>query len=179
MDLPSTPSNILWIALKDLAGFGISDYRTIVTYSKPTKKKAYAALTVFHSFAIIFFIATGLWWVPALWYASLVTSFIMFFRLRLWLEHHGTDYTHRLKLNRWQGALLAPHLSWHHWEHHYWPSIPYYNLPQLRAMIPEVPVMTLGELLSFYKSCGRIDGGAALKPSSRKEAGGVQNPAFN
>ena len=55
---------------------------------------------------------------------------MMSFRLRLWLEHQGTPETHRLHLNFWQAALLAPHNSWLHWEHHTWPTIPYHRLAE-------------------------------------------------
>lgn len=178
-DLPATLIDVLKVAAKDLLGFGISDYKTIVVYSKPTRQRSYLPLAAFHILGSAGFVAAGLWWVPALWYLCLPTSFIMFFRLRLWLEHHGTDYTHRLKLNWWQGALLAPHLSWHHWEHHYWPSIPYYHLAGLRKLVPDVPVMSLGELIAFYRDCAEVRGGTALKALEREQASGVQNPAFN
>jgi fatty acid desaturase len=82
----------------------------------------------------------GLWWVAALWYGSLVTAFMMFFRLRLWLEHQGSDLAHRLDLNPWEGALLAPHLAWHHWEHHQFPAVPYWKLPALRRLVPDQPL---------------------------------------
>ena len=51
--------------------------------------------------------ACGGWEAAAVWYFSLPTSFMMFFRLRLWLEHQGTGDTQRLELTPLQGALLA------------------------------------------------------------------------
>jgi len=175
-DLPAQTKDVIKLAAKDLIGFGIPDYKVIFLYSKPTTQKAYIPLAAFHLTGSIAFIATGLWWVPALWYTCLLTSFIMFFRLRLWLEHHGTEYTHRLYLNWWQGPLLAPHLSWHHWEHHYWPSIPYYNLSKLRKLITTVPVMSLNELIKFYEDTPTIQGGTALKDNVREAP--AQNPAL-
>ena len=78
---------------------------------------------------------------------------MMFFRLRLWLEHQGSDLAHRLDLKPWEAALLAPHLSWHHWEHHQWPAVPYWRLPELRRLIPDQPLLTLSSLIKFYRSC--------------------------
>jgi hypothetical protein len=71
----------------------------IVTFSKPPRKADYLGLSAFHISANALLLLSGLWWVAALWYGSLVTSFMMFFRLRLWLEHQGSDLAHRLDLN--------------------------------------------------------------------------------
>ena len=86
-------------------------------------------------------------------FGALVTAFMMFFRLRLWLEHQGSDLAHRLDLKPSEAALLAPHLSWHHWEDHQWPAVPYWKLPELRRLIPDQPLVTLPSLIKFYKAC--------------------------
>jgi hypothetical protein len=108
-------------------GYSISDFWIIVTFSKPPLKSDYVGLAAFHLASNALLFSAGLWWVSALWSGSLVTVFMMFFRLRLWLEHQGSDLANRLDLRPWEAALLAPHLSWHHWEHHQWPAVPYWN----------------------------------------------------
>lgn len=177
-DLPKSPINVIQLALLDLIGNGIPDYKVIFQYSKATKFRSYLYLVGSHLLFNIMCLAAGLWWVPLLWYVCLLSSFIMFFRIRLWLEHHGTDTTHRLHLNKLQGALFAPHMSWHHWEHHNWPSVPYYHLASLRKLVDYEKVISLGELIQYYKTCSDIPAGTALKQSSRK-VGLKNNPAYS
>ncbi len=163
-DLPARLGDVLGLAARDLIGGGLTDYRIIFEYSKPSHKRSYVALAAWHLAFTGALVWLGLWWVPVLWYVSILTSFIMYFRLRMWIEHQGTDTTQRLQLNWWQGPLLAPHLSWHHWEHHFWPSIPYSRLPEIRRLIPGVPTKTLAELIRHFESCAEIKSGTALKP---------------
>lgn len=164
-DLPAKPLTILKYAALDFIGNSVPDYIIIVTYSKPDRKHSYVPLVLMHLVFMGGFVAAGLWLVPLLWYVSLTTTFMMFFRLRLWLEHQGTSETHRLYLNRLEAALLAPHYGWMHWEHHNWPGIPYHRLPVLRKYATHVPVMTLRELLAFFASSASIHSGEVLRKS--------------
>jgi fatty acid desaturase len=152
-DLPAPLTRILLYAAKDLAGYSIPDFWIIVRFSKPPRKADYLGLAAFHLAANALLLWAGLWWVSALWYGSLVTAFMMFFRLRLWIEHQGSDLAHRLDLKPWEAALLAPHLAWHHWEHHQWPAVPYWKLPALRRLVPGEPLVTLSSLIKFYRAC--------------------------
>ena len=84
-DLPATPWTVLRYALKDLIGYSLADYSIIVRFSKPQRKREYLpASFLFHIAATIsrfcWRLAPGRW--PAAWYFSLVTSLMMFFRLR-------------------------------------------------------------------------------------------------
>ena len=176
-NLPKNVFDVLKMAALDLVGNGIPDYKVIFMYSKPTDKKEYYYLFGCHAVVSSILVASGLWWVPAIWYFSLPTAFIMFFRIRLWLEHHGTDTTHRLHLNPIQGALFAPHLSWHHWEHHNWPSVPYHNLPALRELISGKEIMSLSDLIAYYQNCEEIPAGKALKETVRN-TNNTKNPAY-
>jgi fatty acid desaturase len=162
-DLPNTPSRIMRYALWDLIGFSLADYLIIVRFSKPARRREYAALVLFHLMAAAVLIACGGWKAAALWYYALPTSFMMFFRLRLWLEHQGTGNTQRLALNRWQGAILAPHNAWHHWEHHKYPTIPYHRLPAARRRLDGPAVLTLPQLVSAFIDARPIASGAALQ----------------
>ena len=87
----------------------------------------------------------------------------MFFRLRLWLEHQGTDDTQRLTLNGWQGALLSPHDAWHHWEHHRYPTVPYHRLARARQLLRGPAVLTLRDLVSDFAGMKPIASGTPLK----------------
>jgi fatty acid desaturase len=170
-DLPATPWTVLRYALKDLIGYSVADYSIIVRFSKPQSKREYLPLALLHLAAISGLLALGGWPMAAAWYFSLVTSFMMFFRLRLWLEHQGTDDTQRLSLTWWQAALLAPHNAWHHWEHHKYPTIPYHRLPQARQRLSGPAILTLRDLISALASTDAIPSGTALKAAG--ETGGL------
>ena len=75
------------------------------------------------------------------------TTFWAVFRLRVYMEHVGTDETHRVHLSLFQRALFAPHNIWIHWEHHTHPSVPYWALPEVRRHYTHVPILTYNELL--------------------------------
>lgn len=170
-DLPATPWTVLRYALKDLIGYSLADYSIIVRFSKPQRKREYLPLALFHIAAISILLAFGAWPMAAAWYFSLVTSFMMFFRLRLWLEHQGTDDTQRLSLTWWQGMLLSPHNAWHHWEHHKYPTIPYHRLPQARRRLLFGPaILTLRDLISALASTRAIPSGTALKTGARTDS---------
>ena len=161
-DLPATPWTVLRYALKDLIGYSLADYSIIVRFSKPQRNREYLPLALFHIAAVSGLLAFG-GWPMAAWYFSLVTSFMMFFRLRLWLEHQGTDDTQRLALTWWQAALLSPHNAWHHWEHHKYPTIPYHRLPQARHRLNGPAILTLRGLIRALACTDAIPSGTALK----------------
>ena len=162
-DLPATRWTVLRYALKDLVGYSLADYVIIVRFSKPQSKHEYLPLALFHVVVVSLLLASGGWPMAAAWYFSLVTSFMMFFRLRLWLEHQGTDDTQRLALTPWQAEILSPHNAWHHWEHHKYPTIPYNRLPEARQRLSGPAILTLRDLAGALASTRYIPSGAALK----------------
>ncbi len=174
-DLPAGPQTVLRYALMDLIGYSIADYIIIVRFSKPHSRREYAPLVLFHVVTAGGLAAIGGWLAAAVWYAALVTSFMMFFRLRLWLEHQGTGDTQRITLTWWQEALLAPHKAWHHWEHHKYPTIPYHRLPQARRLISGPAVLTLGGLVRSLQNARPTASGTAM--NTRKEVANDLSPA--
>ncbi len=178
-DLPITLRKVMKLATLDLVGYSLSDYIMIVMFAQPDKKRSYLALAAFHVTFITASILCGLWWVPALWYGALTTTFMMFFRLRTWLEHQGSDDTHILHLNLLEGIILSPHNAWYHYEHHHWPNVSYSLLPKLRKLTLEKPAMSLRELLIFYKNASRIPSGTALKRSDTQSSPANTNLSGN
>jgi fatty acid desaturase len=176
-DLPATPWTVLRYALMDLVGHSLADYLIIVRFSAPQRRRDCMPLALFHIAAISLLVWLDCWPIAAVWYFSLVTSFMMFFRLRLWLEHQGTDDTQRLALAPWQGAILSPHDAWHHWEHHRYPAIPYHKLAQARQLLDGPPILTLGDLMAVFASARRIPSGTPL--SSAAESGGEKMPMIS
>lgn len=166
-DLPSKPITVIKYALMDLVGFSLLDYWIIISYSKPDNPKQYIPLIFWHIIVAGGLVFAGFWLAPVLWYAGLATSFMMFFRLRLWLEHQGTLETHRLKLNFWEGAIFAPHNSWMHWEHHNWPSISFNKIPELRKHLKGTEIISLPELLCLYSSSKYIASGQPVSEEMR------------
>jgi fatty acid desaturase len=162
-DLPARPRTILRYALMDLIGFSFADYIIIVRFSKPQSRRDYLPLALFHIAGTSLLLWLGCWPMAAAWYFSLVTSFMMFFRLRLWLEHQGTGDTQRLALTRFQGAILSPHNAWHHWEHHKYPTIPYHKLPQARQHLRGPAILTLRDLVTTLGKCEEVASGVPLR----------------
>lgn len=167
-DLPVTVRKVLRYAAMDMVGYSLSDYLMIVAFARPDHKRSYIALGLFHIAFIGISLLLGAWWLPLMWYGSLMTSFMMFFRLRTWLEHQGTDDTHRLHLNRLE-RILSPHNAWYHYEHHHWPAVPYYRLPELRQLIKDPPVISLKELMRRYKEAAKVRSGQPLKIQKNKK----------
>ena len=161
-DLPATPRTVLRYALMDLIGYSVADYIIIVRFSKPQSRRDYAPLALFHIGALSLLLWAGGWPIAAAWYFSLVTSFMMFFRLRLWLEHQGTGDTQRLALTWREGAILSPHNAWHHWEHHKYPTIPYHKLPQARQLLDGPAILTLRDLVATFARARPIPSGTPL-----------------
>jgi len=167
-DLPAKRRTVLRYALMDLIGYSVADYSIIVRFSKPQSRHEYLPLAVVHVAFISVLLILGGWPMAAAWYFSLVTSFMMFFRLRLWLEHQGTDDTQRVSLTWWQAALLSPHNAWHHWEHHKYPTIPYHRLPQARQRLTGPAILTLSDLIAALASADATPSGTALKAVAQR-----------
>ncbi len=162
-DLPITIPKILKYGFYDIFGFSITDYFGIILNSKPNKNYHYIFITILNVVFTVTFVLLELMVIPILWYTSLITTFMMFFRFRTWLEHQGTDDTHRLKLNWLEGAMLAPHGVWHHYEHHLCSVIPCYNLKYIREYITGKEIITLKDLFQIFEKSYYIKSGSATK----------------
>ncbi|QQR39890.1 fatty acid desaturase family protein [Devosia rhizoryzae] len=101
-----------------------------------------------------FYVAMAAWftvlgiWTDVLlyWFVPYLTAFFLFMHVRSVAEHFGNmDYSHELGGTRsvlphlWERVFFAPHNVNHHLEHHLYPSVPFYNLPQLHAVLMENP----------------------------------------
>jgi fatty acid desaturase len=167
-DLPITFRKIMAYAALDTVGYSVSDYLMIVRSAKPDSRLVYIPMALMHLAFIGVCVAAGQSWVPVLWYSSLPTSFMGYFRIRTWLEHQGSDGTHRLTLTRLQSAVFAPHDSWYHHEHHTYPTVPHRRLGRVRQMTPGEPVITMADLMKKYRAAAAIRSGTPLKVSPRE-----------
>ncbi|HEX5717824.1 MAG TPA: fatty acid desaturase [Thermoanaerobaculia bacterium] len=146
----------------DLAGLGALEMYRIFRFTQPRTWRAAAGPLALHGAVLLACGLAGAWWIPALWWGAGFTSFAAVWRFRCWMEHLGTEDTHRLHLTPLQAWLFAPRNIWLHWEHHHWPGVPYWNLPALRKLTPGEPVVRLGELFRYYERCARIASGAPI-----------------
>jgi fatty acid desaturase len=71
------------------------------------------------------------------WLIPLATSFMLFLYIRSVAEHFAVEYEHVLNQTRtviapyWERWLFAPHGVNYHLEHHLYPSVPFFRLPEL------------------------------------------------
>jgi fatty acid desaturase len=164
-DVPKHTRTIAARFLKDMAGFGALD--TMRYWFWPRNFREVVGPVLVLGLATVILAFTGTLWVLGLWVAAYLTAFPAFYRLRGWLEHVGTEGTHRLHLPGWLAWLIAPHNVFMHWEHHEWPAVPYWNLPRVRALNASVPILGLRALFRFYRDCPAVKSGVA----TRDEAG--------
>ena len=146
--LPQSRAEIMGRFLLDMVGFGV--YEVAKAYWLLGKTCARS------------WVGPACWWVVVggllylahlefaivIWFAALTTSFWGFFRLRTWIEHVGTDTTHRLRANWWQRLLITPHGSWSHYEHHDYPAVPFWRRHALRPS--NAPTVTMQELFASF-----------------------------
>ena len=105
-----------------------------------------ARLSFYVTMAVLFTVL-GIWTdVLLYWFVPYLTAFFLFMHIRSVAEHFGSmDYSHELGGTRsvlpyfWERAFFAPHNVNHHLEHHLYPSVPFYNLPQLHAVLMDNP----------------------------------------
>ncbi len=166
--LPVTRQKIaLWFGL-DMIGLGIPDlirFQRAVFPDRPWRH--WGPLAWYAVFASLT-IWLDCFWVFGVWTWSLLTAFWAIFRFRTWYEHVGLEQagqegTHRFSANPVVRFLFFPHNTHCHYEHHRWPSVPYYNLPALRDLVKERPVLTSNEVFVRFEQCDGRVGEAQLR----------------
>jgi hypothetical protein len=110
----------------------------------------------------------GQWWVIIVWYLGTAMVFWPTFRLRIWTEHVGTDEAHRITAPWYIRFWLLPHNTFCHYEHHYYPQVPCWNLLKLRRMMGNVPeVIPISAIFPKLEQAPRIHSGEPM-PSLQK-----------
>ncbi|MEL6715919.1 MAG: fatty acid desaturase [Planctomycetota bacterium] len=151
--LPRTPygapfrSGSPWRAsLASLVGGALPEFVAFARFTRAHTLREAAPAVVVNGGVWVAGIATGHLVVPLLWSVSGVTSLFLFSRLRTFGEHVGSDWTHRIAAPTWLRWLSHPHHVDHHWEHHLWPSVPSFRLPEVRATVEGPAVVPLTEM---------------------------------
>lgn len=131
--LPLKPWRLIGWILADLLGGGVPHIGMAVYLTRPVSWKDALGPILFWTLILTICFFLKVIWIPILWFACLLTTFWISFRLRIWTEHVGTSETHRLSAALWQRFLFLPHGTWHHYEHHLYPKVPFWSLAKIRA----------------------------------------------
>ncbi|HEY4125023.1 MAG TPA: fatty acid desaturase [Rhizomicrobium sp.] len=178
-DLPATPGHIVRLALTGLFGEGSDDQIYFIVYvmARDNLRDKAAPVLVWGAIGLVLWHFNA-WWVAALWFSALATSFGAVFRLRVWTEHVGTAGVHRISARWIYRVLFVPHNTWCHFEHHRFPSVPFWNLPKARALDTATPVGTLEALFSSYAGYDVVPSGEIAKGGGRSEGCGLRRRAL-
>lgn len=148
-NFPKSPFALFCLLLRDLLGlriayllFRIRQYGGKGTAAPglmgPTRLLLYAlGVLIFFVRPDLFRLFLMYWLVPALTWVGLITH------LRIIGEHYALPRTHFLNktrttlANRWERLFVAPNNIHFHLEHHLYPSVPWYHLPDLHHALME------------------------------------------
>lgn len=185
-------------AVLNLLGYlvGVStvrDFRKALARIKADEKSTpgYVALRIgFYVAVITVLTLTGSWTGFLLyWVVPYATFFFMFMYIRSVAEHFGStmDYSHDLTATRtvipffWERWFFAPHHMNYHIEHHLYPSVPHYRLPELSQALMSNPDyaatahVTQGYVTGLWEE---LVGRKARKQAKRETVGnGAVQPA--
>ncbi len=156
---PMPPARLAWLLGKDLLGFGLlrmlGTLKRIVASDSGAKAKRERSASdraldrtriVFYAALIVILTVTGGWRGFALyWLVPLFTWLSMVTRLRGIAEHWGLGgrVGTRTTLCSWlEGFLLAPHNIGYHADHHLFPAVRFYALPELHRVLAGRGVFT-------------------------------------
>ncbi|QDU41809.1 Fatty acid desaturase [Symmachiella dynata] len=151
-EFPKTRWALAKLLARDLCGGGFLDMLKAIGDLSSQKPKADEAKPrpwgklCYYVLLATAVTVTGMW-VPVLllWYLPAFTILPVILRLRSIAEHFGLEGEHDLNMSRNFAAgpverlLFAPHNVGYHLDHHLFPSVPYYNLPQLHAALLKHP----------------------------------------
>lgn len=128
-ELPLTRKRIVKYAIEDLLGLHTPElFKAFKLIKRPTwvdwlSAVVYGSVSILLVYLFPFIIC---------YHIAIFTSFWFAFRLRIWTEHVGSEWTHRPNPTWWQKWLFMPWGSEYHYEHHEHPSVPFNKLHNFR-----------------------------------------------
>ena len=154
-EFPKSRAALAWMLAKIALGANLFwMIKLIVKGGQPeAATKASRSTKVFKAGRLFYYIAAialltyfGLWIEFLLfWIVPLVTWLQVIFRVRSIAEHFGLEYDHTYTEarttypNLFDRLFIASKNVWYHLDHHLYPSVPFYNLPDLHAELNELP----------------------------------------
>jgi fatty acid desaturase len=148
--VPFTFPQRVWVVTLNLLGYvvAVNSLRDLaqilprVSAAKQTGRYKLARLGYYLAVAVLITLL-GAWKGFLLyWVVPYLTLFFLFLYVRSVAEHFGSmDYDEELGSTRtvmpyfWERFFFAPHNINYHLEHHLFPGVPFYHLPELRAAL--------------------------------------------
>ena len=146
---PKTKAGLFFILLR--LALGMNAFwmvKLILTGGRPkgaTKAKIntrnFVLARVMYYVALVAVLTYFGWWMQyfMFWIVPMFTWLQVVLRIRSIAEHFGLDYDHTFTNARttypsaFDRVFIASKNVWYHLDHHLYPSIPFYNLPELHA----------------------------------------------
>lgn len=150
-ELPLPRRKVRGAFLCALVGSGIPELIAFASLARPRNWKEIAGPVSFWIIALSLMFSTHTLWIAAVWLLCNLTSYWAVFRIRIYTEHIAIEGTHRTSAKWWQRFLFLPNNIGYHYEHHKWPSIPYWNLPRVRKLDSSTPVLSLEQLFNRFQ----------------------------
>ena len=154
--VPMGKHHILVTFVKDILCLGILDALKMkkASYLKHTDRKLnpddrFGPLA-WYGVGTVSLVSFDLAWIIPVWLYALLGPAWAFSRLRLWSEHVGTTGTHRISASWWQRFFFLPHNTWCHYEHHLHGNISWSNLPSVRKLYSDVPVIPVSQVFHEF-----------------------------
>lgn len=161
--LPATPEGVARAFGGDLIGGGAAHLVAAGGLTRPVSAREALGMLALWLGALGVAWRLGALWVPLLWVAAIGTVFWSGVRLRIFTEHLGSADTHRISVPAWFAQLIMPHDIGLHWEHHHFPTVPFWNLSRLRGALPAggdvPPPRPLWQLLRAFFSAPPLASG--------------------
>ena len=162
--LPASPLRVALGFGGDFVLGGIPHLAYATHMTRPVRTWEVVMLGVFWAAVLAVFYLIGALWIPALFVFSIATVFWSGVRLRIWTEHTGTRGTHRITMPGLFAHVIMPHNIGLHWEHHLYPTVPFFNLGKLREAIDRTGVATavvpLHQLVAAFFRAKAVQSGA-------------------
>ena len=153
-EFPITRARLFCTFLKDLtAASAFTMIKILFTVSAKTASARKSATSPIPAWARPFFylaiigssIALGFWKpLLLLWLIPYLTTFNFFLHVRSVAEHFATENENPLNITRttiaawWEKPFFPKNINYHI-EHHLYPSVPFYHLPELHQILMEQP----------------------------------------
>ncbi|HUH73271.1 MAG TPA: fatty acid desaturase family protein [Chitinophagales bacterium] len=138
---PLSRKKLLLILFKDLLGYNFIKYRWNYTKWRFVFKNLKIYQVIFYSIVLLGFAwSSHFFTCILLWIVPYMTIYQLLNRVRLYSEHFNLpdqlEYkTRTLHLPMWSAFFIAPYGLGYHAEHHFYPSVPFYNLKKLHKEI--------------------------------------------
>jgi fatty acid desaturase len=150
-DFPKAPRYLMYELLRQISGIGFlelflalrntKEMSQISRRSRIMRGVFYAAIL---SISLYFGVLDKL---LLYWVIPMMTVFTCIFYIRSVAEHHGNmEYDHTYTNSRsimasgWEKFFFMPHGVGYHLDHHLYPHIPFYNLPELHEELMRCPI---------------------------------------